>query len=183
MDHFEKYIKENKALFDVYKADKSKLWANIESGLNNPKPKTKTVKLWSRPIFKVAATIVMALGLFSLVNILVVGEANQSTQNNLAWQELNDIDSHYKGLVAYQVRLVNKNTQLSSEEKKEFLSFMDELDIEYKLLKVELQKNVDSEQVLEAIVINYKKRIELIENLLEQINSSKNLNNDDAYTL
>ncbi len=183
MDDFEKYIKENKALFDVHKADKSKLWANIESGLKKPESKTKTVKLWSHAIFKVAATVVIALGLFSLVNILIVGQANKNTQNNLALQELNDIDSHYKGLVAYQVKLVNKSTQLSSEEKKEFLSFMDELDIEYGLLKVELQKNVDNERVLEAIVINYKKRIELIENLLRQINSSKKMDNDDVYTL
>ena len=183
MDNFEKYIKENKALFDVHKADKSKLWANIESALNKPETKTKTIKLWSHPIFKVAATVIITLGLFSLINILIVGEANQNSQTNLALQELNDIDSHYKGLVTYQVRLVNKSTQLSSEEKKEFLSFMDELDIEYGLLKLELQKNVDSERVLEAIVINYKKRIELIENLLQQINNSKKMDNDDAYIL
>ncbi|GAA3608103.1 hypothetical protein Q4Q39_10125 [Flavivirga amylovorans] len=183
MDNFEKYIKENKALFDVHKADKSKLWSNIESGLNKPDSNTKTIKLWSMPLFKVAATVFIALGLFSLINISLIGKANKNTQNNVALQELNDINSHYKGLVAYQVKLVNKSTQLSSEEKKEFLSFMDELDIEYELLKVELQKNVDSERILEAIVINYKKRIELIENLLEQINSSKKLDNDDVYTL
>ncbi|GAA3639963.1 hypothetical protein [Flavivirga jejuensis] len=183
MDNFEKYIKENKALFDVHKADKNKLWANIESGLNKPESKTKTIKLWHTPLFKVAATIVIALGLFSLINVLVVNNINTNSLNSLAEQELNDIDSHYKGLVAYQVKLVNKSTQLSSEEKKEFLSFMVELDLEYELLKVELQKNVDSERVLEAIVINYKKRIELIENLLQQLNSSKKLDNDDVYTL
>lgn len=180
-DNFEEYIKENKALFDVHKADKSKLWATIESGLN--KPETKTIKLWSNPIVKVAATVVIALGLFSLINTIIVGGANKNSQNDLAMQELNDINSYYKGLVAYQVTLVNKSTHLSSEEKKEFLSFMDELDVEYELLKVELQKNVDSERVLEAIVINYKKRIELIENLLQQINRSKKLDNDDVYTL
>ncbi|WP_303317594.1 hypothetical protein Q4Q34_16895 [Flavivirga abyssicola] len=183
MDDFEKYIKENKALFDVHKADKSKLWENIESGLNKPESKTKIIKLWSNPLFKVAATVIIALGVFSIINISIVGGASKNIQNNVALQELNDINSHYKGLVAYQVRLVNKNTQLSPEEKKEFLSFMDELDIEYEILKEELQKNVDTERVLEAIVINYKKRIELIENLLEQINSSKKLDNDDAYTL
>ncbi|TGV01537.1 hypothetical protein [Flavivirga rizhaonensis] len=183
MDNFEKYIKENKALFDVHKADKSKLWENIESGLNKPESKTKTIKLWSNPLFKVAATVIIALGVFSIINISLVSGANNSIQNNVALQELNDINSHYKGLIAYQVKLVNKNTQLSPEEKKEFLSFMDELDIEYEILKEELQKNVDTERVLEAVVINYKKRIELIENLLEQINSSKKLDNDDAYTL
>ncbi|MDO5971437.1 hypothetical protein Q4Q35_16645 [Flavivirga aquimarina] len=183
MDDFQKYIKENKALFDVHKADKSKLWANIEAGLNPQESKTKTIKLWSNPIFKVAATIVIALGVFSLINIIIVGGVKQNSQNNLALQELNDINSHYKGLVAYHVKLVNKNSQLSSQEKKEFLSFMDELDLEYELLKVELQKNLDSERILEAIVINYKKRIELIENLLSHINNSKKMDNDDMYTL
>ena len=183
MDNFEKYIRENKASFDVHKADKGKLWANIEAGLDKPQSKIKTIKLWSNSIIKIAAMVVIALGLFSIINVFIVTETGSSPENNLALQELKDIDSHYKGLVAYQVKLVNKSTQLTAEEKKEFLSFMDELDVEYELLRVELQKNVDSERVLEAIVINYKKRIELIENLLEQINSSKKLDSDDVYTL
>ena len=51
------------------------------------------------------------------------------------------------------------------------------------LKKQELQENLDAELVLEAIVINYKKRIELIENLLNQINSSKKMESDDVYML
>ncbi len=181
MDDFEKNIRDNKSLFDEHKADRSKLWANIESKLDTPKAKPKVIKLWHKPMFKVAATIVIALGIFSLVNTM---NTNSETQNNsFANQELNDIDAHYKSLVAYQVKLVDKNTQLSDKEKKEFLSFIDELDVEYEALKLELNKNLDSEIILEAIVINYKKRIELIENLLKQINSSKNLEDEEAYIL
>ena len=128
MDDFEKNIKENKLLFDEHKADRSKLWKTIESRLDTSETKPKVIKLWHKPMFKVAATIIIALGLFSLVNILNTNEGNQ--QNNFANQELNDIDAHYKGLVAYQVKLVDKNTQLSPKEKKEFLSFIDELDVE-----------------------------------------------------
>ncbi len=181
MDNFEKNIKENIALFDEYKADKSKLWSNIEAGLNSPISKPKVIKLWNRPAFKLAATIVIALGLFSLVNVFSNREIEQ--QNHIANQELSDIDSYYKGLVAYQVKLVQKSSKLSPTQKKEFLSFMDELDTEYETLKLEFSKNLDSERVLEAIVVNYKKRIELIENLLKQINSSKNTEETDVYTL
>jgi len=47
-----------------------------------------------------------------------------------------------------------------------------------------MNKNLDSELILEAIVSNYKKRIELIENLLQRINSSKKTNNTtDGYIL
>lgn len=180
MDNFEKNIRDNKALFDVHKADKSKLWANIEPRLESPKQKVKTIRLWNTPVFKVAATIIIALGVFTLINTRL---NNNSEQNNFASQELSDIDMHYKALVAYQVKLVKNNTQLSFEEKEAFLLFMDELDDEYEVLKKELQKDLDSERVLEAIVINYKKRIELIENLLNQINSSKKMESDDVYML
>ncbi|MFI1773720.1 hypothetical protein [Thalassobellus citreus] len=181
MDDFEKNIRENRSLFDEHKADRSKLWANIESKLNEPEAKPKVISLWNKPMFKVAATIVIALGIFSLVN--TINTAGSDEQNSFANQELNDIDAHYKGLVAYQVKLVDNNTQLSAKEKKEFLSFIDELDVEYEALKLELNKNLDSEVILEAIVINYKKRIELIENLLKQINSSKNIEDEEAYIL
>ena len=46
-----------------------------------------------------------------------------------------------------------------------------------------MKKNLDSEIVLEAIISNYKKRIELIENLLQQINESKITDENDGYNL
>lgn len=180
MDNFEKNIRENKAFFDIHKADRKKLWANIEAKLETPDSKIKVIKLWNKTVFKVAATIVLALGLFSLINVFSNTEIEQ--QKTIANQELNDVDAHYKSLVAYQVKLVQKSSKLSQTQKKEFLSFMDELDEEYKILKKEFNKNLDSELVLEAIVVNYKKRIELIENLLKQINSSKNTEETDVYT-
>lgn len=181
MDKFEKYIRENSNAFDIHKANKDKLWAKIEDKLEKPETPTKVIKLWNHSAFKVAATIVLALGLFGLVNIIATSSNSQS--NQFVSQELVDIDTHYNGLVAYQVKLINNNPKLTNEQKKDFLSFMDDLDAEYEILKKELNKNIDNERVLEAIVINYKKRIELIENLLKQINSSKKTSDKDVYIL
>ena len=68
-------------------------------------------------------------------------------------------------------------------DKAEFLSFMDELDAEYEVLREEMRNNLDNERVLEAIVANYKKRIELIENLLQQLNDAKQPDDEYGYTL
>ena len=46
-----------------------------------------------------------------------------------------------------------------------------------------MKKNLNNEYILEAIVNNYKKRIELIENLLDQINDSKKSNDNEGYIL
>ena len=94
-----------------------------------------------------------------------------------------EIDMYYQNMVKAQVNLVKNNTNISTSNKEDFLDFMIELDEEYKILKLDLSDNLDNQRVLEAIISNYKKRIELIENLLEQINDSKNNTDDNAYIL
>ncbi|RXP64542.1 hypothetical protein EC396_00775 [Lutibacter sp. HS1-25] len=176
MDNFEKHIIKNKQQFEDYTPDASKMWAAISNELDKEKP--KAIPLWKNSKFKIAASIVLILGIFS-----IVGLGFKNTPNKFSNQELQEIDMHYQSLVSYQVQLVKNNTHLSSTDKEEFLSFMVELDQEYELLKLELDENLDNELILEAIITNYKKRIELIENLLHQINNSKTTTNKDEYIL
>ena len=181
MDNFEKHIRENKQLFDDQKADRAKLWANIESKLDNPEP--KVVPLWKSPLLRIAASVVLVFGLSAFIWTTMLTTSNNTLQNGFVSQELQDIDVHYKSLVSNQVQLVKDHPKLSDKDKEEFLLFMVELDEEYALLKLEMQKNLDNEIILEAIVGNYKKRIELIENLLHQINDAKKTNDDYGYIL
>lgn len=179
MDNFEKHIRENAAQFDTHKADRAKLWANISAAMEKPEP--KVIPLWKRPMLRIAASVVLLLGIASFIGLSIYGGGTSETQ--YVSKELLEIDMHYKGLVSYQVQLVQNNPNLSEMDKAEFLSFMDELDAEYETLRNEMQNNLDNERVLEAIVANYKKRIELIENLLRQINDAKKSDEDYGYTL
>ena len=179
MDNFEKHIRDNAGQFDEHKADRAKLWANISAELRKEEP--KIIPLWKRPVFRVAASIIILVGLAGVILRSSVN-GNQSETQYVS-KELLDIDIHYQSLVAYQVSLVQKNPNLTEEDKVEFLSFMDDLDLEYQALRKEMGSNLDNEQILEAIVANYKKRIELIENLLRQINDSKKVDNEYGYTL
>lgn len=180
MDNFEKHIRENVSEFDEHKADRSKMWAKISKELEVEQP--KVIPLWKSPMLRIAATLLLLIGISGFIGLQVLGA--DTLENQYASKELLDIDSHYKGLVSYQVQLVQNNKDLSEEDKVEFLSFMDELDIEYATLKVEMKNNLDNELVLEAIIANYKQRITLIEKLLKQINDFKLNDNDDyGYTL
>ena len=178
MDNFEKHIRENAAQFNEHKADKAKLWANIANELEIKE--SKVVPLWKSSWLKVAASVVILIGL-GMAFIQSKGE--DAIETNYVSKELLDIDMHYKGLVSYQVALVQNHPKLSDEDKTEFLSFMDELDEEYEQLRLEMRNNLDNELVLEAIISNYKQRITLIEQLLQQINDSKITNEDYGYTL
>ena len=174
MDEFEKHIRKNSSLFDDHKADKAKIWNAISKELNEVEP--KIIPIWKSNKIRIAASILIFIGLFGIFNS---GNPSGSFES----QELQEIDIHYKSLVAYQVQLIEQNSKLSTIDKKDFLSFIDELDKEYEDLKLELNKNLDNELVLEAIINNYKKRIELIENLLKQINNSKKTESNDVYIL
>lgn len=181
MDNFEKHIKENKEAFNVHKVDKNRLWEGIASQLEED-DKVKVIPLWKSRKLRVAASIILLMGLsFSI--FLMVGTPISQAGEGYASEELLDIDMYYKNLVYQQVQLVKNHPTLATEDKEEFLSFMDELDYEYEQLKLEMQNNLDNELVLEAIVNNYKKRIELIENLLKQINASKNETDYEGYIL
>ena len=181
MDNFEKYIRENKASFEEHKADRAKLWANIELELD--RPKTKTFPFWKSTIFRVAASVVILLGIAAFIGGLALGGNGADKEDGFVSQELQDIDMHYGKLVRHHVALVKNHPKLSQEDKEQFLSFMDELDQEYETLRLELGKNFGDERVLEAIIGNYKKRIELIENLLQLINDSKLIDEDYGYDL
>lgn len=178
MDDFEKHIREHTHQFDDHKADKTKLWKQIESKLDDPKPKVFSIR--KATFLKIAASILIIFGVFSIAKVgLEITRSNDTAMN----QELKDIDSYYRGLVSFQVQLVKNNKKLSSEDKEEFLSFMEELDKEYLLLKEEMSKNLDNQYILEAIIDNYKKRIDLIENLLEQLNNTKKIDTNEGYIL
>jgi len=180
MDNFEKHIRENKQAFDVHKVDKDKLWQGITSKLDD-KPEPKVIPLWKSKKLRVAASIVLLMGL-SFMAFFALNTSNQN-MDAYANEELLEIDMHYQHLVHQQVELVKNHPKLSDDDKEEFLSFMDELDEEYQQLRVEMRNNLDNERVLEAIVENYKKRIELIENLLKQINASKKEMDYEGYIL
>ncbi|GAA0719209.1 hypothetical protein GCM10009430_18000 [Aquimarina litoralis] len=184
MDDFEKYIRENKLLFDEHKADEDKIWADIESKLDieNKKESVRFV-IWKSPFIKIAAVICVLLGSFAMLKLVTKIDTNTTHKNTAIHRELNDIDNYYKGLVSFQVALVKEHSKLSASDKEEFLSFMDELDKEYMILKEEMNANLNNEYILEAIVQNYKKRIELIENLLEQIKDSKKSDDNEGYIL
>ena len=179
MDSFEKHIIKNKSLLNDSVPDKAGLWSKIAQDLEQPVP--KVIPLWRKPFLQIAASILFLCSCFLGFNFYQ--QNNTAANNTVVNQELEDINFHYANLVSQQISLVKNHPKLSKQDKEEFLSFMVELDKESAQLKIEMQKNLNNERVLIAIVKNYKKRIELIESLLERINHSNEINEQNGYIL
>jgi hypothetical protein len=176
-DELEKYIIENKNEFDDYKldeVDKLKFWSHISDEL--PEEPKKVISIWEKPVFKIAASIMILLGCgFSFIML----NNNSNYENSIVNEELYEIDNHYKLLVNNQIELIKKNSNLSEADQDDFLLLIDDLDAEYDKLKKELKEGVNDEKIIEAIINNYRKKIQLMENLLNRLYPTKT-NFDDG---
>ena len=173
-DALEKYIVEHKEEFNQNKLDehdKLKLWSQISNAL--PDQTKKTIPLWKSPMFRVAASIIVFVGCAFTFFMINQSSPNQQVVN----QELYDIDNHYKLIVNNQIELIKNNPNFSNGDKEDFLSLIDDLDKEYNNLKQELKEDINNQKIIEAIINNYRKKIELMQNLLQRKHSIKN-NND-----
>jgi predicted CopG family antitoxin len=62
---------------------------------------------------------------------------------------------------------------------------MEELDEVYLELKKDLKDNVSNPEVIEAMVLNYRVKLEILEDLLNQLNEKENQDyeNEESYSL
>ncbi|WP_298893617.1 hypothetical protein [uncultured Psychroserpens sp.] len=176
MDELEKFIIENKSSFEDHKVDevdKLKLWGIISNQL--PEKVNKVIPFWKKTSFRIAASIVIILG----CSFLLLEFNHNSYENSIVNQELHDIDSHYKSIVNNQIQLIKNSPNLTSKDQKEFMLLVDDLDEEYNSLKIELKEEINNQKIIEAIINNYRKKIQLMEDLLERSYPTKT-NIDDG---
>lgn len=179
-DELEKYITEHRNEFDehsVDEVDKLRLWSAISEAL--PEPEKPVIPLWKRTGFRVAASIVfLTICLFSL---FIYEQGNEDFE--VVNEELYEIDNHYKLLVENQIQLVKNNEHLTKQEQSDFLAYIEELDKEYGKLKSELKVGIDNQKIIEAIIQNYRKKLQLMEDLLKRSYPRKNTIDDGELIL
>lgn len=181
MDQFEKYIRQRREEFEDHSADRAKMWSKISTELEATS--SREMPLWRRFSIRVAAGILLLIGMTVLLSVFLFNPKRTHSQDTQVAHELLEIDRYYGDMVARQVQMVKHNPKLNEGEKQEFLSFLDDLDAEYDGLKQELSRNLDNERVMEAIITNYKKRLELMENLLKQLKERKHEDDAQGYIL
>lgn len=180
-DKLETYVDAHRAAFDDQKADRIKLWHSIKTELDEDFEKPKKRKtLWKQPIVRIAASISLVFGLVYLFGTYT---NIQRFENNLVAEELVEIDTYYNQLVNSQIKLIKSNSKLSDIEQIDFLTLIDDLDHEYNILKLELKEGVDNQKIITAIIQNYRKKIQLMEDLLQRIYLPKTNSNENEFIL
>jgi hypothetical protein len=162
MDNLEKFIIENRPALDTYTPAK-RTWRNIKSGL-----KAEHRITWN--LFLKAAMIIVVFGTAFAVYKLATDRLSLANNNDT---ELYQGQPQLKETELYYINLINNlyskampmltgNPELEQEMKIDF-SVLDSLFIE---IKSDLKDNVANQEVVEALILNYRAKIQILEDML-----------------
>jgi len=183
-DKFEKFVAENREAFEFHDPD-PQIWNRIESNL-----RFKNKPGWGKILQRVAVVAVIFAASY-MVNEMVhryqqgEGKADRAAAKNNAIPGLTEAEAYYTNLLSQkmdELKPVMANCPALQEE----LNFdMSELDSVYIDLKKDLKDNMANQEVVEAIIENYRLKIRILEELLSEIkpNEDECLSKNDGYAL
>jgi hypothetical protein len=183
-DRFERFITENRDAFEFHEPD-PKIWNRIESNL-----RFKRKANWKNILQRVAVVAVIFAASY-VVNEMVHRythpevKADQAAAKNNAAPGLKEAEAYYTSLLNQkmdELKPVMANCPALAEE----LNYdMSELDSVYTDLKKDLKDNIANQEVVEAIIENYRLKIRILEELLSEIKPHEDecLSKKDSYAL
>jgi len=166
-DRFEKFIRENREEFDFREPD-PRLWKKIESGI-----RPRRIINW-KTIVSRAAVVLIIFAASYMVHELIDNDgsmmAGKRPQEKAAGEivipELQEAELYYSGLISEKLEEVKPILASCPGVEEELNTDLSELDSLYAALKADLNDNIANQDVIEAIIENYRLRIAILEELL-----------------
>ncbi len=182
-DKLEQFIIANQKAFDVSKPDPA-IWERVE------KRRRPVLSIGWKGIAWRAAVVVMIFGLSWVLNDITDKKNKQfssgtsieiAAEKSPMMEALFEAEFYYSSQINNKKELIIRLTQNRPEILQEIdLEFV-ELDNIYKELKEDLKDNADNEEVIEAMILNYRLKLGLLEEMLNLIKQSDNTEKNDTY--
>lgn len=171
MDRLEEHIRKNREDLDRYSPPKS-IWRNIRR-------KIEIEKSFPRRWLSIAAMIVVILG----TSILIFkpqfrwssAERGKNEDLTLVTPQLRETESYYNNLINSLYTEAKPLLTNNPEIKKELNSDLSQLDSICSDLKKDLKDNVSNQDVVEALIQNYRIKISILEDMLKVLKENKNI--------
>jgi len=178
MDRFEEQIRNKKDELDKYNPSPN-IWEEINKELGKEKSHR-------RPWISIAAMVAVILGsavvLFSTAERWNENKKNHGNGTSVNPQ-LKETEIYYNNLVNSLYKeatpLLTNNPEIS-KELSEDLSHLDSICLD---LKNDLKDNISNQEVVEALIRNYRIKIEILEDLVNVLKESNALENRKSHEL
>lgn len=172
MDNLEEYIRKNREDLDKYNPP-SHVWRNIRSRL-------KSGKAPMRKLLSIAAITVIILG----TALMLINRRNFMTNPEVAGRndsievkinpQLKETEIYYNNLVNSLYHEATPLLTNNPEIRKELTIDIDHLDSICADIRKDLKDNVANQQVVEALIQNYRIKIRLLEDMLTILKRNEN---------
>lgn len=159
MDDLEQFIKSKRDELDKYDPS-PEIWNRIIKAL---KPGRRSVRFW----FSAAAMITVAIGTAFI--LLILNQNKNSTYNadKGIQPALKETEIYYNTLVNSLYREATPLLTGQPEIEKELKTDLAQIDSICINLKKDLKDNVDNQDVIEALIQNYRIKLKLLEDMLK----------------
>jgi len=177
-DRLEDFVRQNREQFDLREPDPS-IWLKINP--DNAREKERKPMRWLR----VAAAVAMIFAGSTAGIYFLTGEKADADQFSELYTEIQETEQYYSQLVSQRYDEL-RPFLVSDPAAEEMLSMdMEELDEVYSELKEDLKDNASNPEVIEAMILNYRVKLEILEDLLNQLKEKENQDyeEDESYSL
>lgn len=173
-DRLEQFIAENRDQFDLSEPGEG-TWNRIEKRIRRRyrQPDWKTI------IWRAAAILIIFAASFLLQeylhrNEMLTGRKDKKLQN-VEIPELQEAQSYYTNLVDEKIKEIEPLIKNQPELGNELNNDLAELDSIYAELQKDLKDNMANDEVVEAMIQNYRLKLQILEDLLGYLQeTSKN---------
>jgi len=182
LDQLEKFVLDNKDEFDDLEPSE-----DLFKELATPEKKIVQLRSWKLIVRVAAAIVIFSLG-FTL-NEFVSNDNNRTlTQDNNINMENDSLRMAFNEMQFYYTsqidNVTNEILKLSNSDE----GISDELDIQMKEfntifeeLRNDLKDQANDEEVIEAMILNYRMKLRLLEDMKAQLNTINKEGEEDQY--
>lgn len=173
-DRLEDFVRDHQQDFDIFEPGDA-LWAGIEKKMD--KTKKHNFKFYLSRVASVAAIFILSL---------MVQQYFWGANREVVIPELQEAEVYYSSLIDMKLQQVKPMLSAHPGLEEELEHDLTELDSIYKSLKEDLKDNIANQEVLEAMIENYRLRTSILEEMvmyLEEDNNIDNNNNHSEYEL
>ena len=185
-DQFEDFIRENREQFDTFEPDRT-VWKKVEKNMRFRHPVNRRKLLYR--IAGMAAIFMLAFMCSTWV-LKLSGNENFTLFTGLGKSvhvsgKLREAEVYYTGIIKEKMQEIQPIIDGCPALKEELQVDFSELDQVYASLKNDLKDNMSNQEVIQAIIDNYKLRIKILEDMLIELDTDDEvcIPNNEGYAL
>lgn len=180
-DKLEQFITENHDQFDIYDPD-DRVWKGINNRINKGRkmPSLKQVIGWA------AIILVTFAASFLLQEILqpnTPAESKNRKKIKIEIPELQEAEMYYASLVDAKITEIEPLLEDQPDLGNALKNDLAELDSIYAELQNDLKDNIANDAVVEAMIQNYRLKLEILEDFLEHLQANEDKADYNEYNL